>query len=222
MERSLIYHAFNRSNMRVPIFHTDDDYLHFMKLLKKYSERFFLKIYHWVILSNHFHILFQLKDALMVPKVMAGLDRSYTHYHHRNYGSSGFLWQGRFKLQAVQKERYLIACGRYIERNPVRAGCVQNAWEYPYSSARFYCMGLSDNITSEDPAYEGSGLDRAQRSQGYRNFLQDDDAAEESLFRNNEAPLGDEWFVARLQKIAGRYYPQRKGRLRREDCRMAR
>ena len=209
---SLVYHAYNRSNMRAPIFHTDGDHRHFMKLLKDYAHRFLLEIFHWVILYNHFHILFEIEDPLNIPRLMAGINRAYTHYHHKLYGTSGFLWQGRYKLQPVQKERYLIACGRYIERNPVRANRVRIAQDYPYSSASFYCAGIPDDITREDPTYVRFGLDGIQRQQGYRQFLLDFDTEEEKLFGKLEEPVGDETFKQRLRRVNSRYMPWIQGR----------
>lgn len=212
LSQSLIYHVFNRSNSRVSIFNKEDDYRHFIKLLKDYRWRFSLKIYHWVILPNHYHLLFEIEKPESISKLMAGLNRAYTHYYHKTYLTSGFLWQGRFKLQPVQKERYLVACGRYIERNPLRAGMVLEAQDYPYSSARFYCSGKADGVTTEDPAFIEFGKEITHRQTAYQEFLRNFDAEEEESFANLENPQGDKEFIQRLVKAGGRYLPKRRGR----------
>lgn len=212
LTNSLVYHAFNRSNGRVPIFHAENDYDHFIKLLKNYSERFALKIYHWVIMDNHYHILFEIGLPENISKFMAGLARAYTHYYQKAYQSTGFLWQGRFKLQPVQKEGYLIACGRYIERNPVRKKIVTEATDYPYSSCRFYTLGLSDGLTREDPTFKNFGLEINSRRQEYKNFLLDFDMKAETGFRNFDKPQGNRQFIRRLFKVQGRLIPQRRGK----------
>lgn len=151
LSNSLIYHIYNRSNARVSIFNHKEDFCCFMDLLRSYSQRFSLKLYHWVIMSNHYHLLLELEEPERISNIMSGLAKAYSCYHHKAYSASGFLWQGRFKSKPVQKEKYLIACGRYIERNPVKAGMVNQAYEYPYSSAIVYCLGKSDRITIEYP-----------------------------------------------------------------------
>ncbi|MFH1190574.1 MAG: transposase [Candidatus Omnitrophota bacterium] len=213
LNTSLIYHIYNRSNSQIPIFKKKDDFRYFMDLLKKYSIRFGLTIYHWVILSNHYHLLLELAAPERISKIMAGLSKAYSCYHHSSYLVSGFLWQGRFKLQPVQKEGYLISCGRYIERNPVRAGMVNEAYEYSYSSARFYCLGQADGITAENPLFPEFGIDLTSRHNAYIEFLRDFNNEEEQSFDNLERPVGNKEFIRRLIKENGRFLPRRRGRL---------
>lgn len=212
LKHSLTYHVFNRSNARIPIFNKEDDYLHFIKLLIDYSNKFNLKIYHWVIMSNHYHLLLEMEEPEYISKFMAGLNRAYTHYFHKIYLSSGLLWQGRFKLQPVQKERYLLACGRYIERNPVKANIVPEAQDYLYSSARFYCCGKEDGITIEDPIFIQFGNALTQRQTAYKDFLHNFSDEEEKAFLNIEEPKGDKDFIRKLIKEHGHYMPRRRGR----------
>ncbi len=212
LSNSLVYHVFNRSNARVPIFNTQDDYRQFIKLLIDYSQKFNLKIYHWVIMSNHYHLLLEIDKPEKISKLMAGLARAYTHYYHKAYQSSGFLWQGRFKLQPVQKETYMIACGRYIERNPVRANIVPEAQDYSYSSAKFYCFGKTDGLTIEDPTFVQFAQETIQRQIAYKEFLRNFNNEEEASFVNLENPQGDKEFIRRLIKADGRYMPRKKGR----------
>jgi putative transposase len=212
LTNSLVYHVFNRSNARVPIFNLEGDCYHFIKLLKDYSNRFNLKVYHWVIMSNHYHLLFEIEEPENISKLMAGLNRAYTHYYHKAYFTAGFLWQGRFKMQPVQKERYLIACGRYIERNPVRANIALEAQDYQYSSAGFYCFGKSDGLTVEDPMFMQFGLEKVKRQAAYAEFLRNFDTEEERSLANLDTPQGDKSFIQKLVKEYGRYMPRRRGR----------
>lgn len=212
LNNSLLYHIFNRSNSKSPIFDSPEGYQHFIKLLIKYGERFNLKIYHWVIMQTHYHLLLEIDEPEHISKLMAGLNRAYTHYYHKVNLSYGFLWQGRFKLQPIQKERYLIACGRYIERNPVRAGIVLEAQDYYYSSARFYCFGEEDGITVEDPAFIQFGKEIIRRQTAYKEFLRNFDIEEERGFGNLENPKGDKEFIKKLVFLHGRYMPRRRGK----------
>lgn len=211
---SLIYHVYNRSNARIPIFKSSEDFTHFMALLKKYTLRFSLKIFHWVIMSNHYHLLLELEEPKRISRIMAGLSKAYSCYHHKIYATAGFLWQGRFKLQPVQKDNYLLACARYIERNPVRVGMINKAYEYPYSSARFYCLGENEGITTENPEFKTFGRDLSSRHNAYIEFLRRFDAEEEKTFTNLEQPAGNKEFLRRLIKENGRFTSRRRGRPR--------
>lgn len=212
LKNSLLYHVFSRSANRITIFNQEEDYRHFLGLLKNYQIKFKLKIYHWVIMPNHYHLLLEINEPVEISKFLAGLSRAYTHYHHKNYSTSGFLWQGRFKLQPIQKERYLTACARYIECNPVRADIVAKAEDYCHSSAQFYCCGLNDGITVEDPLFLQFGNERAQRKAAYCKFLSVLDGQEEKLFIDTETPCGSKEFLKKLVKEKGRYLPRRRGR----------
>jgi putative transposase len=212
LSHSLVYHVFNRSNARTAIFKAEADYRHFIKLLRDYSHKFNLQMFHWIIMPNHYHLLFEIDEPADISKLMAGLNRAYTHYYHKTYLSSGFLWQGRFKMQPVQKERYLIACGRYIERNSVRANIVLEACDYQYSSARFYCFGKQDGVTTEDPTFRQFGIEITQRQAAYREFLRNFDTEEEKSFANLDNPQGDRAFIKRLIREHGRYVARKRGR----------
>lgn len=212
LQQSLVYHAFSRSNGRKAIFSESEDFEHFKRLLHDYSIKFDSKIYHWVIMSNHYHLVIELEHPELISKFMAGLHRAYSHYHHKRYITVGFLWQGRFKLQPIQKELYLKACGRYVERNPVRAGAAEEAYEYEYSSARFYCLGKNDGVTQINPSFEDFGRDNNEQRAAYKEFLRKFDNEEDKYFSNIETPCGDKEFIRRLIKINGHYLPRRQGR----------
>ncbi len=212
LTQSLVYHAYNRSNAKEFIFNTEPDCNYFKNLLKDYAHRFSVKVYHWVIMSNHYHLVLEIDDPENISALMAGLHRSYSCYHHRVYATSGFLWQGRFKLQPVQKDNYLIACGRYIERNPVKANLVSESHIYPYSSAAFYCLGRNDGLTVEDPLFSSFGGNIIERRITYREFLKNFDTEEEKHFAQLEQPVGNKEFLRRLFISNGRYIPRRKGR----------
>jgi len=212
LQHSLIYHIYSRSCNRQSIFKQKDDFRYFISLLQDYCQRFEVSLYHWVIMSNHYHLVIELNTPEIISKMMAGLHKTYSNYHHKVYGTVGFLWQGRFKLQPIQKELYLIACGRYVERNPVRAGMVKVAYDYEYSSAKYYCLGIPDNLTKTDPYFTDLGNDAKTRQQRYRGFLQNYDEQREEYFSQLNLPCGNIEFIKRLVSKNGHLFPRRKGR----------
>ena len=212
LQQSLVYHAFSRSSGRKNIFLDSEDFEYFKTLLRSYGTNFGSKIYHWVIMPNHYHLVMEFEYPELISKFMAGLHRSYSHYHHKRYSTVGFLWQGRFKSQPIQKDLYLKSCGRYVERNPVRSQMVREACDYEYSSARFYCLGQKDGITQPSPSFEDFGIDSVKRQFVYKEFLMAHDNEEDKYFSNLEIPCGDKEFVRRLVKTGKHYLPRRRGR----------
>ena len=214
LQGSLLYHIINRGNRREDVFHYAEDYQYFIKLLSCYSLRFEAFIYHWVLMPNHYHILLEIVDPAKLSKMMAGLARSYVYYYQKQYKLGGHIWQGRFKSQPIEKERYLLSCARYIERNPLRAKMVNSPEDYKYSSAKFYAHGKEDNLTKVDPSFESFGSSISERRSNYADFLKIHNVEEDALFKeNNETVLGGQKFKARLVYEGGRYLPRRKGRI---------
>jgi len=67
---------------------------------------------------------------------MRQLNGVYTQRFHRRQGSSGHVFQGRFKSILVDKDSYLLQLCRYILLNPVRAGLVHTPADFKWSSYR--------------------------------------------------------------------------------------
>ena len=214
LKQSLLYHIFNRGNARNEIFHDREDYEYWIVLLDRYSIAHDIWIYHWVIMPNHYHLLIEIGEPEKISSVMAGIGRSYVYYYHRKYKTSGHLWEGRFKSQPIQKEMYLLACGRYIERTPVKAKLVKLAEGYRYSSARYYVYGMDDRVTREDPLFGTFGKGLSEQREGYKQFLETFDSEDAVLFENLEDPQGSKEFLNRLVKENGLFLPRRQGRPR--------
>jgi putative transposase len=124
------YHVMNRGHNREVVFQTDDDHAYFLELLQRSRQRCAVRLYHYCVLDNHFHLLVGCAVAGELARWMAGLLRAYVHHLHRHTGFLGRLWQGRFRSPAVAVEEYFLSCARCIERNPLAAGLVAQAWQY--------------------------------------------------------------------------------------------
>ena len=83
----------------------------------------------------------------------------------------GHELQDRFKSFPIERDSYLLECGRYIERNPLRARLVDSPADYAWSSARFYLLGLDNPLVTQNPFYEELGIDDKQRQEKYRDYL---------------------------------------------------
>lgn len=134
----LPHHVTQRGNYRQNIFTTDADRLKYLSLLKFESGRYGLQILAYCLMDNHVHFIAVPKTDRSMGDVFKYVNMKYSRYFNQKMGEVGHLFQGRF-FSSVLDEYYLTVCARYIERNPVRAGLVKNAWEWKWSSARAHC-----------------------------------------------------------------------------------
>ena len=84
----------------------------------------------------------------------------------------GHVWQGRYKSPLIEQESYFLECGRYIERNPLRAGMVTKLEDYAWSSYAHYALGQRDGLIDDDPYYDRLGRDAVERQLNYQKFVE--------------------------------------------------
>jgi putative transposase len=131
-----VYHVLNRANGRLRIFRKEDDFLAFEKILAEGIERFSMRICGWCIMSNHWHLLLWPKHEGDLSDFMRWVTLTHTQRYHASHGTVGIghLYQGRFKSFLVQEDGHYLTVMRYIEGNPLRAGIVKRAGDWPWSS----------------------------------------------------------------------------------------
>ncbi|GAG00702.1 unnamed protein product, partial [marine sediment metagenome] len=166
------YHILSRGNNRQKIFFQEDDYKEFVDLLSFYKKKYLLQIYHYALMTNHYHMIVQVRDGNILASAMKGLNLSYAKHYRRKYGGVGYLWQGRFNSFVIQDGRYILECGLYIELNPVRAGIVENVEKYPWTSYRVYGEGKKSSVIDINPEYFGLAENPERRQTIYRQFIE--------------------------------------------------
>jgi putative transposase len=138
-----VYHVIFRGNNRQDILKLRSDKLDLLNFIGKYQERKEVKVYGFVLMDNHVHMIMEVGENHNISKVMQALLLSFSAKYRRKYDYVGHVWQGRFQSKPIMKEEYVLECLNYIHLNPVRAGMVLSACDYIYSSARFY-QGLKN------------------------------------------------------------------------------
>ncbi len=124
----------NRGNGRQTVFKKEKDYEAFINLMKEAKERYPIKIFAYSLMPNHFHMVIKPTLAQELSKWMQWLMTSHVRRYHRHYGTSGHVWQGRFKSFIIQEDVHMLMVLRYVEGNPVRAKLVSSAKEWFWSS----------------------------------------------------------------------------------------
>ena len=131
------YHVLSRGNEKRPIYYEPEDYMKFLELLGKTTEKFHVEIHAYVLMENHYHLLIRTRQANL-SRAIQWLGVTYTGWLNRRHNRSGHLFQGRFKSFLIEDDRYFTAMCYYIHGNPVRAGIVEEVTAYPWSSGRAY------------------------------------------------------------------------------------
>ncbi len=128
------YHFLNRGSRRAQVFHKDGDYQAFLDIIAEAGLRVPMRVLAFCLMPNHFHLaLWPLGDGDL-SRWMHWLLTTHVGRYQRHYHTSGHVWQGRFKAFPIEEDDHLLTVLRYIERNPLRAGLVARAEDWPWSS----------------------------------------------------------------------------------------
>lgn len=130
-----IYHVILRGNNRQKIFHTDEDYVAFLKRLREYRNQCGFRLYAYCLMDNHIHLLLEELDEPL-ELIMRRLCGSFVYWYNRRYDRVGHLFQDRFRSETVEDDQYLATVLRYIHRNPVKAGLCSDPVGFSWSSYR--------------------------------------------------------------------------------------
>ncbi len=213
-------HLIQRGNNRQVCFHADEDYRCYLDWLAEYAGKTGCQVHAYVLMTNHVHLLLSADRAEAAGALMKALGQRYVQYINRTYRRSGTLWEGRFRSCLTQGETYLLACQRYIELNPVRAGMVTHPADYRWSSYRANAQGDADAVVRPHALYHALGRDAGERRVAYRELfrhvLEPGLVDEIRRATNGNYALGDERFAAQVSAALGRRVtPGRSGRPRR-------
>jgi putative transposase len=167
----LVYHALNRGNNRAAVFHQPTDYLAFLQALGQTQQRYPFRLYAYCLMTNHFHLVLQPGDGQSISRILQSLTVAHTWRCHREHGSVGHVWQGRFRSPAIQEDEHLLTVLRYVEANPLRAGMVSDLAAYPWSSYPAHGLGRADPLLSEAPVWPGRGPTAEARQAYWREWV---------------------------------------------------
>jgi putative transposase len=191
------HHVIQRGNRRLEVFFCDEDRGAYLTMLRSACQRYGVAVWAYCLMRNHVHLIAVPEREDSLARCFSDAHVRYTRRVNFREGWRGHLWQGRFGSSVLLDERYLLAAVRYVERNPVRARLVRQAWEYRWSSARWH-VGL----VAGDPLVRGDEPLRAM-VQDWREYLVTEDGAPElaTLRRDTPVsrPIGDETFVRALE-----------------------
>lgn len=203
----LPHHVTQRGNRRQQTFFNEADYGAYLELMSDWCREKGVQIWGYCLMPNHTHLIAVPSSPDGLRWAIGEAHRRYTRRINFREQWRGYLWQGRF-ASFVMDEPYLLAAARYVELNPVRAGLVPSAQQWPWSSARAHLAGRDDRLVKVAPLLAMIA--------DWNAFLQSAVPEEElkQIRRHGRTgrPLGNETFLGRLEGLVGRVLkPQKRG-----------
>lgn len=210
-------HIVQRGNCRQATFFADEDYLAYLGWLRDGARLHDCAIHAYALMTNHVHVLVTPQQTDSISKLMQFVGRHYVTYVNHGYAKSGTLWEGRHKGCVISSDDYLLACMRYIELNPVRAGMVAAPGDYRWSSYRANALGDPREGLTPHPLYSALGETAQDRGHAYRELFRNAlDSEQIHAIRatvQTGTPLGNERFKQQIEQTLQRRVGQaRRGR----------
>ncbi|MBP6597361.1 MAG: transposase [Arenimonas sp.] len=204
-------HIVQRGNNRQACFANDDDRQAYLQALAEGLQRHDCALHAYVLMGNHTHLLITPAETGSIARLMQSLGRRYAGLYNHRHGRTGTLWEGRYWSCLVQGERYALACCRYIELNPVRAGMAAGPGDYGWSSYRANGEGAHDPLVTPHPTFLALAERAPERHRAYRTLVDEalGDAAIEEIRRvlKQRGALGNRDFCdhvsAKLRRFVG-------------------
>ena len=164
----LSVHLIHRGNNRQTIFRDDKDRERFLALVPDAFAKHRVAIHGWVLMDNHYHFEVTPAHERSLSGGMQQLGIKYVRYFNRKYGRVGHLFSARPRQIVLEDDDYWLACLRYIEQNPVRAGIVARPGDYRWSSYRTHAFGEPCGWLTRHPCYLALGRTDSERQAAYR------------------------------------------------------
>jgi len=207
-----IYHVTSRGDRCEPVYRDDEDRIAQLDIVGVAMDRFDAEVLAYCQMDNHYHLVLHTRQANL-SRLMRHINGVYTQTFNRRHGSAGHLFQGRFKSILVDRDAYLLALCRYVERNPVAVGLVDGAEEWAWSSYRAHVRAAATPPWLDSDGLHGyvlgrpvaSTRDRQRAAQRYAAFVADVKSGEPSIWKDGlrrQVFLGDDAFVSRMQTLA--------------------
>ena len=210
-------HVIQRGNDRQAVFFDDQDYQGYLGWLEEGARTYGCKVHAYVLMTNHVHLLVTPTRKESISRMMQHVGRHYVTYVNKEYGRTGTLWEGRHKGSVISSAEYFLACSRYIELNPIRAGMVAHPRDYRWSSYRGNALSHDDRVLTQHSLYVALGRDANERQKHYRDLfrfaLEPEKVHEIRMSVQTGTPLGNERFKQQIeQRLQQRVGQARRGR----------
>ena len=168
------HHVVQRGHNRQAVFVEPADYEYYLANLIEWKAHYNVDVYAYCLMTNHVHLVLAPRDdGSAISALMRRVSARQARYVNRQENRSGTLWGGRFKSSIVDSDNYLLACMRYVDLNPVRAGICEHPADYPWSSYAQKVGLLDESETDQwlDPDPVTWHVEKRRRQRSYAEFV---------------------------------------------------
>lgn len=160
-------HVVQRGRERCPCFSGARDRAAYLDALRDCAARADCAVHAYALMGNHVHLLFTSPRPAGAARLMPAVAGCYALYLSREYGHEDPVWEEPYDASPVHARRHLLACMRYVEENPVRAGLAPSHQAWPWSSYRCNALGEDDLLVTPHPHYCSLGRSPEARRAAY-------------------------------------------------------
>jgi putative transposase len=164
----LTVHIVQRGHDRHDCFFEEADYHAYLGYLAEFALKFGCSVHAYCLMTNHVHLLVTPHTADACAQLMKNVGQHHVQRINSRLRRTGTLWEGRFYSCPVTTERYVLACYRYIELNPPRAGMVAHASEYRWSSYAQNVQGQPSGLLTPHDVYVAIARESESRAKEYQ------------------------------------------------------
>ena len=160
-------HVVQRGRARLACFSCARDRIAYLEALRECAARAECSVHAWALMGNHVHLLVTSARAAGAARLMPAIAARYARHLAAAYGHEDSVWEEPYDASPVRARGHLLACMRYSEENPVRAGLAAHPGAYPWSSYRANALGEDDALVTPHPHYCSLGRSPDARRAAY-------------------------------------------------------
>ena len=172
-EANATLHVVQQGLARRACFSCAKDCAAYLGTLGECSKQQHCSVHAYALMGNHVHLLLTSIRENGPARLMPAVAVRYARYLQDEYAHEDPVWEERYDASPVHVRRYLLACMRYIEENPVRAGLAGHAGDWPWSSYRCNALGEHDALITPHTCYFSLGRSPEERAAAYAAFFSD-------------------------------------------------
>lgn len=208
-----LYHVTSRGNARQTLFYSARDRERFLSQLQDNADRYGVRIYAWVLMDNHFHLLVRTPRGNL-SRFMQRLNSSYSLYYRYKHQKPGHVLCGRYGARVVEDDHYALAVTRYVHLNPIKTeshkACtkkerIARLESYRWSSYPAYVGRAPFPEWMDDHVLKMYGRNRAEAQKRYRAYVHaavmENDEPLIALMRRSRYAVGSEIFLDHMSAV---------------------
>ena len=194
------YHVVMRCNNKEDLFKEERDFRKLIEIIANFKEKHQFKLYAYTFMTNHCHLLLEPGDRASLSVIMRDIMANFAKWYNWRHQRKGHFWESRYHASIIEDDQYVLVCMRYIHRNPVRAGIVNKAWDYRWTSVRYNVSGERDELIHDLSSFLGLSPYPRVRIRHYKRWVEEPFDMEKDKGQFYDPFLGSDLFREAMQK----------------------